>query len=125
MTARIFITSIFALMSMAVNAQSNYSVYKGKIDKYNITMYLSRENYEWQGYYVYDDRPNKKFTLKCVSDEPDPRGYNNVVLKEYSPKGNNTGTFKGKIEGRGDGFYGTFTNSQGQSMRFELLQQYE
>ena len=76
------------------------------------------------GYYYYNDRPQTKFTLKMIENEPNPKGFNKVVLNEYSPKGNHTGTFKGIIEGRGDGFYGTFTNGQGKKFEFNLMQQY-
>ena len=48
-----------------------------------------------------------------------------LVLKEFSPRGNHTGTFDGQRELRGDGYVGTFTNNKGKKYHFELMQQYE
>ncbi|MBQ3806024.1 MAG: hypothetical protein II844_09530 [Prevotella sp.] len=124
MIRKLIVTLLFAVLGLAANAQEEKVVYKGKIGTFEITMYLTRENFEWKGYYVYNDRPKTKFTLKCVSDEPDPRGWNDVEFKEYTPKGNNTGTFKGRMEGRGDGFYGKFI-TKGKTLDFNLVQQYE
>ncbi len=116
-----------ALSAKAQTAQeSDYTKYAGKIGPYAITLFVNVHSYggEDAGYYYYNDRPQTKFTLKMIENEPNPKGYNKVVLNEYSPKGNHTGTFKGIIEGRGDGFYGTFTNGQGKKFEFNLMQQY-
>ena len=53
------------------------------------------------------------------------KGSMHLVLKEFSPRGNHTGTFDGQRELRGDGYVGTFTNSKGKKYHFELMQQYE
>ena len=46
-----------------------------------------------------------------------------VVLDEYSPKGNHTGTFDGHLQGRGGGYAGTFTNAKGETFTFDLMEQ--
>ena len=106
--------------------EADYTKYAGKIGPYAITLFINVRSYgeEDAGYYYYNDRPQTKFTLKMMENEPNPKGFNKVVLYEYSPKGNHTGTFKGIVEGRGDGFNGTFTNGRGKKYEFQLMQQY-
>jgi hypothetical protein len=106
--------------------EADYTKYAGKIGPYAITLFINMRSYgeEDAGYYYYNDRPQTKFTLKMMENEPNPKGFNKVVLYEYSPKGNHTGTFKGTVEGRGDGFNGTFTNGRGKKYEFQLMQQY-
>jgi len=118
------------MLPLALSAQSvqtDYTKYAGKIGPYAITLFIDMRACEDDaaGYYYYNDRPNTKFTLKMVENEPNPNGFNKVVLHEFSPKGNHTGTFRGIVEGRGDGFKGTFTNGKGKKYTFELMQQYD
>lgn len=98
-----------------------YRTYKGQIGPYHITMYI--EGGEDFGYYVYDNRPNSIFRLRCIESQDSPEGYNDVILEEHAPNGVVSGTFKGKLEGRGDGFNGQFTNSKGKTFDFELHEQ--
>ncbi|MCQ2219174.1 MAG: hypothetical protein MJZ33_11980 [Paludibacteraceae bacterium] len=99
-------------------------IYKGAIGPYPITLYLEQDMKEgFKGCYCYDSRPNSFFTLKCVQNTPDPMGSNEVIIKEYTASGKNTGTFVGTIDGRGDGFTGKFTNSKGKSFDFDLHEQ--
>ena len=42
----------------------------------------------------------------------------------YNAEGEKTGVIEGKIEGRGDGFNGTFTNPDGTKKPLALMQQY-
>ena len=60
------------------------------------------------------------FRLKAVKNEPHLGGFHEVVLHEYTARGNHTGTFKGRVVTRGEGFSGTFVNSKGQSFPFDL-----
>ena len=118
------------MMPLAASAQTSEQdslKYAGKIGPYAITLFINMRAYEGEdaGYYYYNDRPNTKFALKMVENEPNPKGFNKVVLHEFSPKGNHTGTFRGIVEGRGDGFNGTFTNGKGKKYKFELMQQYD
>ena len=70
------------------------------------------------------DAPDKVFTLKEISNEGNPEGYNDVVIEVYNAEGEKTGVIEGKIEGRGDGFNGTFTNPDGTKKPLALMQQY-
>lgn len=126
----LFCSLLLLISTLSAVAQTeqegDYTKYAGKIGPYAITLFINMRSYgeEVAGYYYYNDRPQTKFTLKMMENEPNPKGFNKVVLYEYSPKGNHTGTFKGIVEGRGDGFYGTFTNGQGKEFKFQLMQQY-
>ena len=127
-----FLGAIVALLMLplAVSAQTpeqDYTKYAGKIGTYEITLFIDMHAYEDEdaGYYYYNDRPNTRFTLKMKENEPNPNGFNKVVLHEFSPKGNHTGSFRGIVEGRGDGFNGTFTNGKGKKFKFALMQQYD
>ncbi len=72
-----------------------------------------------------DDDPGVVFTLKEISNEGYPEGYNDVVIEIYNVEGKKTGVLEGKIEGRGDGFYGTVTfEGTGEKKEFSLMQQY-
>lgn len=93
----------------------------GKIGTYPITMFIyTNEGDDNYGYYYYNSRPESRFTLKCVKNDPHPDGYNDIVLEEYTESGKNTGIFKGRLNGRGGGFTGTFTNSKGKTFDFNL-----
>ena len=120
------------MLPLAVSAQAEqveYQKYTGKIGPYAITMFLTLEGGEGcapGGYYYYDDRPKTQFTLNMMEFVAiNAKGSMHVVLNEYSPKGNHTGTFDGQLETRGSGFSGTFTNSQGKKFHFELMEAYE
>lgn len=93
----------------------------GKIGTYPITMFIyTNEGDDNYGYYYYNSRPESRFTLKCVQNDPHPDGYNDIVLEEYTESGKNTGIFKGRLNGRGGGFTGTFTNSKGKTFDVNL-----
>ena len=107
--------------------QYDYTVYKGKIGPYPITLFidLSATTNEYCGYYYYNNRPKSRFTLILKKFETiNLHGSMKVVLYEYTPKGNHTGTFNGQLEGRGDGFQGMFTNSKRTKYRFSLTESY-
>lgn len=114
MTKRIFFL-IFILM-LSFNAFADTRL-KGCIGQYQVTIVIDESTYN--GYYYYDSRPNTKFKLKCVRQKNTFNNYcgnftDDVVIQEYSPKGVNTGTFRGSISGsvgRGLSFEGTFTNN--------------
>ena len=95
--------------------------YVGSIGPYPVTLFLDlRAEGEWVGRYFYNKRPQSVFRLKAVKNEGLPDGFHEVVLHEYTTRGNQTGTFKGRVVTRGEGFSGTFVNSKGQSFPFDL-----
>lgn len=104
--------------------------YKGKIGPYPVTMFItvttSSEASDVVGRYYYDERPKSVFKLKCTSlaSEWVESGGASLVLKEYTAKGNNTGTFKGFISHRNGSFGGTFTNKAGKKFDFFLEEYY-
>ena len=105
---------------------TNYEYWVGNIGPYKITMFLN--GYTWEpgeiaGYYYYNSRPKTKFKLKVKKCEYiNDKGTMRLILKEYTPKGNNTGTFNGTYDiCRGKYYEGTFTNSKGQKYKFELM----
>lgn len=116
------------LTAGAVKAQnSDTQKYEGKIGKYEITLFIDRPQYDGDsiGYYYYNNRPNTKFKLvQRDYSALNARGSMHVLLDEYTPKGNHTGTFDGQLECRGSSFKGTFTNSKGKKFKFELWEQY-
>lgn len=128
-------TFLFLLLTIflaigAVKAQNpNASKYTGKIGEYDITMFVDFSTYsdgDSIGYYYYNSRPNSK--LKLVQTELEAiniHGSMHVVLEEYTPKGNHSGTFDGQFECRGSSFEGKFTNSKGKEYKFELWEQYD
>lgn len=99
---------------------------EGKIGPYAVTFYRNPADIgvgDEVGYYYYNDRPNSIFKLILVENTPiNAKGSMHVVLKEYTAKGNHTGTFDGQYECRGGGYSGTFTNSKGQKYHFELME---
>lgn len=97
----------------------------GQIGPYSVTMYLddlsSKDEGDFIGYYVYDERPNSYLHLRIASMVPlNATGAMRLVLEEYTEKGFHSGTFKGQYECRGDYYSGTFTNSKGQKYEFIL-----
>lgn len=103
-------------------------IYQGKIGPYNVTLVFTdfgAGTNKKVGYYYYNDRPNTHFKLVEKSNMGDPHGYNRVVLYEYAPSGKHSGTFNGIVEFRGDGFHGTFTNSEGKKYKFNLHQNWD
>ncbi|MBQ8655722.1 MAG: hypothetical protein IJ527_01470 [Prevotella sp.] len=102
-------------------------VYKGSIGDYPITMTLALSDVaegEIAGTYFYNSRPNSIFTLRMEHFETvNTHGTMNLVLYEFTPKGNHTGTFDGHLEGRGGTYTGRFTNSKGEVFDFFLMEQ--
>lgn len=108
-------------------------VLKGTIGKYPITMVFTSNYWDdgLQGYYYYNSRPKTHFTLKCKKHELEDS--NNltyvqygVILEEYTPKGNHTGTFEGVLFNRAGvstTYSGTFTNSKGKTFEFMVQHQ--
>ena len=82
------------------------------------------------GYMYYDEGKGDfiprepSATFKIASNEPDPNGFNKVVFDLISPSGENIGKLKGTVEGRGDGFSGTFIPQNGESVPFETMRSY-
>jgi hypothetical protein len=124
----LLLLALMMLLPFAANAEpQDEPAYRGKIGQYKVTLVFYTFNFDKgdvAGYYYYNDRPKTRFKLVCRKNEGDPRGFNTLVLDEYTPKGKNTGTFRGTLEGRGDGFYGTFTNSKGERFKFDLHQEW-
>lgn len=119
-----------SLSTMAQTEQEvKYEKFTGKIGPYAITFFVNLEYADEDsevGYYYYNDRPKNHFTLRLVEYAAiNAKGSMHLKLKEFSPKGNHTGTFDGQRELRGDGYVGTFTNSKGEKYKFELMQQYD
>ena len=98
---------------------------KGKIGPYEVTMFLNLQGTDVGqvvGYYYYNERPKTHFKLVLTHIEAiNIKGSMKVILKEYTPKGNHTGTFNGQYECRGDYYAGTFVNSKGKKYKFELM----
>ena len=108
----------------AVKAQE----FTGKIGEYEITMKIDFADFDGDsiGYYYYNSRPQTLFKLVQTELEAiNLHGSMHVVLEEYTPKGNHTGTFDGQLECRGDSFEGTFTNSKGKKFDFKLHEKLE
>ena len=132
MRVRVFFISVMLLLGcLSVLAQStvSYEKFTGKIGPFAITLFLDLRNAEENdevGYYYYNDRPKTHFKLVLVEYEAiNASGSMHLLLKEFSPKGNHTGTFDGQRECRGSSYEGTFTNSQGKQYSFELMEDYE
>lgn len=114
MAKRIFFLIFILMLSFNAFAETRL---KGSIGQYQVTIVIDESTYN--GYYYYNSRPNTKFKLKCVRKKNTFNNYSgnysdDVVIQEYSPKGVNTGTFRGSISGavgRGLSFGGTFTNN--------------
>ena len=112
------------LSAGAVKAQE----FTGKIGEYEITMKIDFADFDGDsiGYYYYNSRPQTLFKLVQTEFKAiNTHGSMHVVLDEYTPKGNHTGTFDGQFECRGDSFKGTFTNSKGKKFEFELHEKFE
>ena len=116
-------------ISTAMAQEDVTTKFTGKIGPYPVTLFLYPPVWnegEVAGYYYYNDRPKTHFTLKLVKYEAvNAKGSMHLVMKEYTPKGNHTGTFDGQRELRGDSFEGTFTNRQGRKYKFELMEAME
>ena len=100
----------------------------GKIGPFDVTLTMGNlaeaDEGDEVGSYYYNDRPATKFVLKLKHFETvNLSGTMQVVLDEYSPKGNHTGTFDGHLQGRGGGYAGTFTNAKGETFTFDLMEQ--
>lgn len=131
---RTFVCCMMLLLgSFSVMAQTEhelkYEKFTGKIGPYAITLFMLPNDVDKDaevGYYYYNDRPKTHFTLQLVDYTAiNAKGSMHLELKEFSPRGNHTGTFDGQRELRGDGYVGTFTNSKGKKYHFELMQQHE
>lgn len=84
---------IVLAMSFSSEAKSdNYKKFVGTIgNKYKIQMVISTDDKEINGFYYYEN-VRKNLKLKGTIDE-----INNVEIKEYDEKGNQTGVFKYNI----------------------------
>lgn len=86
----------------------------GKIGgKYKVTLHLVNNKGEIHGSYYYN-KYGKDHTIKLQGVITE----NQMQLKEYNEKGENTGFFDGKLDSHH--FYGTFTNYKGAKMNFDL-----
>ncbi|MBP5573931.1 MAG: hypothetical protein J6X40_07175 [Bacteroidales bacterium] len=125
MKKTVFLTLITLFLTVgAVKAQT----FTGKIGEYEITMKIDFADFDGDsiGYYYYNNRPQTLFKLVQTELEAiNIHGSMHVVLDEYTPKGNHTGTFDGQLESRGDYFGGTFKNSKGKKFKFELHEKFE
>jgi hypothetical protein len=125
MKKNLFLMLIALFLSAgAVKAQE----FTGKIGEYEITMKIDFADFDGDsiGYYYYNSRPQTLFKLVQTEFKAiNTHGSMHVVLDEYTPKGNHTGTFDGQFECRGDSFKGTFTNSKGKKFEFELHEKFE
>ena len=105
-------------------AQQQEDARNGKIGPYAIQMFITLSDAtegDIVGYYIYTDRPATQFKLKLQHMEAiNAEGSMNVVLNEYSPRGKHTGTFNGQYECRGSLYEGTFTNSKGKRLKFQV-----
>ncbi|MBO4328669.1 MAG: hypothetical protein J5831_04555 [Bacteroidales bacterium] len=113
---------------LTVGAAKAQSKYEGKIGPYDITMTIEFSSHDGDsiGYYYYNSRPNTLFKLVQTQMEAiNIHGSMHIVLDEYTPKGNHTGTFDGQFECRGDYFGGTFTNSKGKKYEFDLHEKFD
>ena len=127
MCCLLFVLGAFSAMAQK-EQDVKYEKFTGKIGPYAITLFVNLEYADEDaevGYYYYNDRPKSRFTLRLVEYAAiNAKGSMHLVLKEYSPKGNHTGTFNGQRELRGDGYEGTFTNRKGEKFHFELMQSF-
>ena len=102
--------------------------FEGNIGPYVITFFMNPADFgvgDTVGSYYYNERPNSVFRLELVKNEAvNAKGSMHIVLKEFTAKGNHTGTFDGQYECRGGGYAGTFTNSKGKKFRFKLMEKY-
>ncbi|MBR2136024.1 MAG: hypothetical protein IJ855_07390 [Bacteroidales bacterium] len=112
-------------------SETEFVLYEGTLgnDKARIVYILPSDRIDAEdpslcGSLAFSDAPDKVFTLKEISNEGNPEGYNDVVIEVYNAEGEKTGVIEGKIEGRGDGFNGTFTNPDGTKKPFAMMQQY-
>ena len=118
-------------MALVVAAADEPMERKGKIGEYPVTMQLIWPGKESAsaGSYYYDSRRKSIFKLKYVKcGEVDSNNLTwleqSVVIEEYTAAGNMTGTFSGSIYNRAGcytSFQGTFTNSQGKTFEFDLI----
>ena len=111
---------------------SNFLIYTGTMGEETVTLCWSpwdNRTDEDQangicGYLALDSNPRFRYTLKEVSDEPNPEGYNKLVIDIYQGE-EKKATMEGILEGRGDGFNGTVTFAEtGQKQEFNLMRQY-
>ena len=122
------LTLLFLSVFLCVGVAQAQSKYTGKIGEYDITMFIELSSHDGDsiGYYYYDSMPQTLFKLVQTDMEAiNIHGSMHVVLDEYTPKGNHTGTFDGQLECRGSSFEGSFTNSKGKKFAFELWEQYD
>ena len=97
--------------------------FEGTIDNKEVTLFIdnSFDDGDSIGYYYYNDRPNIK--LKLIQKEfvaINAHGSMHIALDEFTPQGEYSGNFDGQLECRGSGFEGTYTDSTGKKLNFEL-----
>ena len=110
---------------------SKFMKYEGFIGDEGITLYYQSWNersdeLKDSGYcgFLSPKEAPFKFPMKEISNEPNPGGFNHVILEIY--RGDELyATLEGDIQGRGDGFDGTITYVEnGEKKQFELMQKY-
>ena len=119
-------SAVLSVLADSIAGDNPLQRFEGNIGPFAITLFWNPSDFgegDTVGNYYYNDRPNSVFTLKLVTNEAvNAKGSMHVVLKEYTAKGNHTGTFDGQYEARGGGFEGTFTTSKGKEYHFELIE---
>ena len=129
MATLVLLTSLFAVLTSfrgypAGHQEPVWEDLAGNIGPYKVFMHINctADPGEKCGYYYYKDRPASKFSLVMVSNENALAG-SQMTVKEISPQGRHTGTFKGYFSTRGINFSGTFTNTRTKKQfKFELLE---
>ena len=108
----------------------DYVSMSGNIGPYTIVMNInpSAPSGNNCGYYYYTDKKHpRRAKFKLVMgqyNQINASGSVKMTLYEFSPSGNNTGTFRGQFESRSDYYEGTFTNSKGKKFHFRLYSNY-
>jgi len=117
-TALLFLLSGFILSSaIAQNSKAFYKHFKGKIaGKYEVIMDLNRDGDKFIGSYYYT---NYKIPM-AISGKVQG---NQIILEEYAPSQQKTGSFVGKIVGKT--FSGTWKNAdKTKSLTFNMTEDY-
>lgn len=90
--------------------------YKGKIDRYEIEMYLCKSSEYFYGFYKY------KTQIEYLSLKGKKDSTGKVLLFEVTPDGRETGVFAGKINAQGFTGEWTVTDDGGPRYNFNLIE---